>query len=392
MAKKKKDILDDEEYEEEYDDEYEDDYDDDDYDDDDWEEDERNRRKLIIAIAAVLIAIIIMLFLIFFPKKPKAADEAVTTPTPEASAEVTASAETEKTAEPTASATAAATAEATPKSTPASSVGTVSGVNITSNSAYMTVTWNAAAGASGYTVGVNSNGNFTTYDTTGNSVQVPTSALSDGSVAVTIIARDSQGNEGSPYNTSYAYRFEQDPLPTPTGFSSYQDGSQIIITWNAVPDAAYYSIMTGYGSDTVYEPKYALDMSSATESANFSITVYAYPSEDDFRYSASEPGSYSLSYSAPELDVPTGVSAVMTGSDLTITWNDVSGESGYTITVNGPDGAAVSSAQAGSDASAATFYGIASKLTSGSTYTVYVTANGGNGMSSSAPASASFTY
>lgn len=392
MAKKKKDILDDEEYEEEYDEEYEDEYDDE-YDDDDlWEEDDRNRRKLIIAIAAVLAAIVLMLILIFFPgRKSKKADDAAVTAAPDASAEVVKTPDATASASASPTASASASAEPTAKATAAPSVGTVSNVRISSNSAYMTVSWDAAPGATGYIVGVNSNGAFSTYDTTGTSVQVPTSAISDGNVAVTIIARDSAGNEGNQYNTSYAYRFEQDPLATPTGFSSYQDGSSIVITWNAVPNAAYYSIITGYGADTVWEPKYVLDMSAA-DSANFSITVYAYPPEDDFRYKSSEPASYSLSYSAPQIDTPTGVSAVMGGADLTVTWNDVNGETGYTVTVTGPDGATVSSVQASEDGTSATFYGIGSKLTSGATYTISVIANGGGGMSTSAAATATFTY
>ncbi len=377
---KKTDFFDDD-YDDELDDEYE----------DEWEDENRKRRRILIAIAAVLAAILLVFIFIFFKRltsNKNAGDTAAVEPT----AEVTAAAAAETTPAASATPTAVSTAE-TKKETAApvtNKVASVTGVKATSNSAYMTVTWNPAEGASSYIVGVNSNGKFTSYETTGNSVQVPTNVISDGTVNITVIAKDSAGNESEQYNTSYAYKFEQDPLATPTGFSSSIDGDQITITWNAVPNAAYYSIMTGYGADTVWEPKYVLDMSAAN-SADFMVTVYAYPSEDDYRYHGSEGATYNISYSAPKLLAPTDLAAVMAGNDLTVTWNDMKGESGYTVSVSGPDGV-IASLQTEAYGTSATFTGIGEKMSSGNSYTITVIANAGSNTSASDPVSITINY
>jgi len=117
-------------------------------------------------------------------------------------------------------------------------------------------------------------------------------------------------------------------LKAPTGVVAAGTSSRsITISWNAVTDASWYYI---YRSDNVSGPYVEISTySSATSYTNSNLSPHT-----TFYYKvAARDGLQSVAVSATTfLVAPTGVSATSeTASSITISWDDLSGATGYRI-------------------------------------------------------------
>ena len=209
-------------------------------------------------------------------------------------------------------------------------------VSVINTGSGLKVTWNAVAGASGYDV-YRYNSNTGTYmyinSTTSNSynnMEVTEGEnyeykvkayykFSDGACVYSEISS----------NSAYA-RY----LKTPTMVSATNTGSGLKVTWNAVTGATGYDVYRYNSSTGTYKYIKSTTGTTYTDTGITAGSTYYYKVKAYYKFSA---GKYSYSEISPSsiysryLETPTMVSATNTGSGLKITWNAVSGATGYDV-------------------------------------------------------------
>ena len=120
-------------------------------------------------------------------------------------------------------------------------------------------------------------------------------------------------------------------LKAPTGVTATgSSSSSITISWNAVTDANAYKI---YRSDNASGPYVEIHSSSYSSYKNTNLSAHTtfYYKVSAYNYSESSAQSNTVS-ATTFLVAPTGVSATSeTSSSITISWNDLSGATGYRI-------------------------------------------------------------
>lgn len=156
----------------------------------------------------------------------------------------------------------------------------------------------------------------------------------------TVTAINSYGTTKSDFSNKCVYSDGILPLPAPTGLSAEVNGSRIFITWNSVADASYYRIRKfsdsfmveiGTTSDTFFydsSPHTGQNYYEVTYVTN-SGTESSYASVECQYSSGGGGGGGGGGGSAPS--APTGVSAVVSGSSIKVSWNSVSNADEYYV-------------------------------------------------------------
>ena len=186
----------------------------------------------------------------------------------------------------------------------------------------VTLTWNAVSGATEYELYFNGQ----TYKVQGTSHRV-TGLKDDTSYSYRIRACNAGGNSSySPYKTVKTALKAPD---APTGISARSTYNSVTVSWNRVNKAQSYDVSF---NGTVYNTS-ALSKTITGLKPNTS-----YPYQVRAKNSAGT-SAYSSRYTVRTLvappSTPTNVRATATTNSVTISWNGVSGATGYRLSFNG---------------------------------------------------------
>lgn len=137
------------------------------------------------------------------------------------------------------------------------------------------------------------------------------------------------------------------PLEAPTGVSAAAGDASVALTWNAVSGAAGYRVLRAISSGGPYVQ--VADQASKTftdtaviNGATYFYVVRAYDSMRESPNSAQVSATPAPPPPPPPLEAPTGVSAAAGDVSVTLTWNAVSGATGYKVLRStSPSGGAV---------------------------------------------------
>jgi fibronectin type 3 domain-containing protein len=268
------------------------------------------------------------------------------------------------------------TAATTAPGAPATIVASATGGDITLN-------WSPVLGATSYTVkyGTTNGGPYTTTLTGLGGPPVVVSGLAAGGTYYFVVtASNAAGTGGSSPQTSLALA-----PAAPTGLNAVAGNGQVALTWNGAAGATSYTVKYGTSSG-VYTQTLDATVTNATVTGLTNGTLYY------FVVTASNAGGTSGNSSQlatgpalPAPGAPTGLNATAGNGQVALTWNGVSGATGYTVSYGTSSGGPYTQTVSVNGASA-TVTGLAN----GTAYYFVVSATGTGGTSAnSTQASAS---
>jgi len=124
-------------------------------------------------------------------------------------------------------------------------------------------------------------------------------------------------------------------LPAPTGLNVWASGTTINATWNPVSGASGYTLYVSadnfrtYESGNTYQTSYS---ESGVSSGTYYFQVSAFnASGESARSNVVSVSVGSGSGGGSVLPAPTGLRATASGTTINVTWNSVTGASGYTL-------------------------------------------------------------
>lgn len=220
------------------------------------------------------------------------------------------------------------------------------------------VTWEKAAGASGYAVYRNAPGkSWGMIGTTTSTSYTDKSGLSNGD-SYSYTVRSYKGSvttaKSHKYSAQYWSSFDSKGVsgsylktPSLTGEKASAEGAQI--SWKAVSGASGYAVYrksstTGWSMiDTTTETSYIDTNESLLDGASYSYTVRAYSGDVNVAKQNKYDSTYwshfdNTGIKTMRLDVPKLNSATVDGSSTSISWNKVAGASGYAVYRKPADG------------------------------------------------------
>jgi len=200
----------------------------------------------------------------------------------------------------------------------------------------ISLSWNAVPGATGYDVfgATSAAGPFgSPVKVTTNSYLVDTATLVDGKKYY--FAVESTGSWGASGKSSVVSAAPIAPLPAPTGLAAKANPGQILLTWNAVTNAASYEVWYKAESSASYPYKKLGTSPTATYdfTANFNGTTTYYLAVSAVLGTYVSPDSAQVS-AKPEIPIPArpGTPAAVPGANqVTLTWFAVPGATGYYV-------------------------------------------------------------
>jgi alpha-tubulin suppressor-like RCC1 family protein len=263
--------------------------------------------------------------------------------------------------------------------------GVPSGVSAAGGNAQVTVTWDAVAGASSYSIYWS-----TTAGAKGTRISgIPGTSythagLANGVAYYYVICAVNDGGES--LASTQVSATPQVPSPgVPSGVSAAGNNAQVTVNWNAVSGAKSYNIYwsTTAGVTTAAGTKEASVSMPYTHTGLTNGTTYYYI------VTAVNDGGESLASTqvsatpqVPLPDAPSGISAVGGNAQVTVSWNAVSGANSYNIYYTTTSG--VTPLNGTKISSVSSPYTI-SGLTYGSTYYFVITAVNSRGEGATSP-------
>ncbi|MCF2525870.1 fibronectin type III domain-containing protein [Yinghuangia soli] len=211
------------------------------------------------------------------------------------------------------------------------------GLSASYSGSTLAITWNAAAGATGYDLDIRpvspTSGPPLRTRTTAPNLPLSTSSLVSGGtyvLTVTTVTAAAPSLPSGPFQISLA-----DP---PAGVTAAYDGTQIQVNWSAAPSASSYRVtLRDSGGNTVLNvpvgtvTSTVLPATGLTRGAPYSVVV------------TTTIGAFTSRPSAPATvvlaDPPPAPTLAFDGTIITATWPAVSGAAGYTAYLYAPSGA-----------------------------------------------------
>jgi fibronectin type 3 domain-containing protein len=200
----------------------------------------------------------------------------------------------------------------------------------------ITVTWNAVIGASYYYVyrSTSASGTYSLIETA-YSTSYDDYPSTSGTCYYKVKSVGSNGKESGYSSVVNATYSSGSNLSAPTGVSATSSSGGITVSWNAVTEASYYHVYraTSYSGSYSQVGSYITETSYRNTFSSTTTTYYYKVTSVDSQGRESERSVYaSASYSgASSLSAPSGVQATAYSSYITVSWNTVSGASGYKV-------------------------------------------------------------
>lgn len=212
------------------------------------------------------------------------------------------------------------------------------GVSASVIGSYVHVTWNSVSGASSYRIfrAPSSSGSYSFIGTGGSARQFnDNNPMTDNYYKVTAVGSDDSESEMSSYAyCQYSGGGGGGSAPSaPTGVSAVVSGSQIKVSWNSVSGADEYLV---YWSNNGTSYTYLVGSTSSTylyDSDPYEDNYYKVKAKNSYGESALSSYAY-CHYSSGGGTVPsapTGVSAIVSGSKIKVSWNSVSDADEYIV-------------------------------------------------------------
>ena len=198
------------------------------------------------------------------------------------------------------------------------------------------VNWNSVSGAASYKVyrGASASGTYTLITTRTDTSYTDTGLTPLTTYFYRVSAVTSRG-EGDQSNPAQATTPAESVVPPPGGLQAYPSGSNSIqISWIAVPEATSYKIFRSSSASGTFT---ALNVSTATSYTDSGLnpsTTYYYKISAVHSKGESEQSSVVSAATPAEalIQPPGGLSAAAQGtSSIQISWNAVSGATGYRV-------------------------------------------------------------
>jgi fibronectin type 3 domain-containing protein len=206
-------------------------------------------------------------------------------------------------------------------------------VTASGSSSNITVNWSTVSGATGYRVW-RSNSSYGTYYQVGSDTTLTsytdTGVLPSTTYYYKVSAYNSSG-EGD--QSDYAVATVTIALPAmPTGVSATADASSITVSWSSVSGAYSYYVYRSDSSNGTYNIVGSGIMSTnyMDNSASAGATYYYKVSAVSI-FGIVGPQSTSPASATMLPAVPTGVTATGSTNTITVSWNQVSGATGYRV-------------------------------------------------------------
>ena len=214
----------------------------------------------------------------------------------------------------------------------------VSNVQFKVTSANLQITWDAVADADFYTVKVNTSPE-TSLKTEKPSVSVSTDKLRSGQnyvITITACAKEnSEFKDSTALIMNYQFEANLTKLSMPSNITCNQDGTDMVIRWDAVNNADHYEVTVQEMSKTVTDTSVRLDMKDWS-SSTFTVYVTAYPKESDTRYTYSDTATGTGKYEVQKTDLAkSSITERIPGEngELRLAWSAVENAGGYTVSI-----------------------------------------------------------
>ena len=187
----------------------------------------------------------------------------------------------------------------------------------------VTINWGSVAGATGY--GIIFNGKD--YNAGSGSTSLTVSSLQPKTTyRYKICCKNADGI--SAYSTERQVTTLAQVPAMPSGITKKSTDTSVTISWNAISNAASYDLMFG---GRVYN----VTTTSKTFTGLNANTGYKYRVRAKNSYGLSAYSAEQTVTTAPK--APTSISAVSTENTVTVSWNNVTGATGYILNINNRD-------------------------------------------------------
>ncbi len=257
--------------------------------------------------------------------------------------------------------------------------GTPTNLTATPGNAQVVLSWTGVGGASGYRIyrGTSAGFTSTTPIQTVNTTSFTNTGLTNGTKYYYRVSAISGAAEGPKSNEASAT--PQIVLPAPTSVSATPGNAQVVIAWQAVPNATGYRIYRGATAGfTPGTPHKTTSGLTVTDPGLTNGTAYFYRVA---AVAGSAEGTRSAEVTATPVAppvAPTNVSGVNGDQQVTLTWTAVAGATSYSI-YRGTAANAQASTPIATGVTAPTF--VNTGLVNGTSYFYKVTARNAGGES-----------
>ena len=204
------------------------------------------------------------------------------------------------------------------------------------------LTWNSVSGASGYEVYVTIPGyGYTTYTTSRTSITL-SDITADGNYTAKVIAyREVDGKKqyGKDYSTTVQFKHDDVTLDKVYGVEADLTDNKVKITWDKVTGASGYEVYmtTPYGNET-YTTSATNKTVTLSDKGNYTVEITAYKTVNGRKVWGNSSKTISFYYGGIDLGKVYGVDADVTDNKVKITWDKVTGASGYEVYMTTPYG------------------------------------------------------
>ncbi|MCM1056092.1 MAG: DUF6531 domain-containing protein [Firmicutes bacterium] len=196
------------------------------------------------------------------------------------------------------------------------------GISATATSDSVTVSWTAAAGASGYEVYFGGK----TYETAATSLKITGLAYN---TKYNYQVRSKNAGGTSAYSNNYSIQTLIKAPDTPTGVTADATYYSVTVRWNAAVNATGYDVLF---NGTVYDVTgTSKTINGLAASTRYSYQVRAKNAGGVSAYS----GAMTITTPMKPPAVPTGIKATATASSVTVSWDAVNGAVYYIVIQNG---------------------------------------------------------
>jgi fibronectin type 3 domain-containing protein len=236
-------------------------------------------------------------------------------------------------------------AVATPLAPPAPPTG----LSAQAGNARVTLTWNVTANAATYNLkrSTSSGGPYATVQTGITGTSASDTGLTNDTTYYYVVSGVDVGGEGGNSTEASAKPFSAPPAPT--GLVASARNTQVLLTWNASPNAVSYTVKRGLASGGPFTPVASgLTLTTTTDSGLTNGTAYYYVVS---AINASGESANSTEASATPnagVNAPANLTATPGNAQIALTWSPVTGASSYSVLrsvkAGGPYAAVASSA------------------------------------------------